>query len=166
MSDLGRALLDSARTALGKTFPDQVRASLDALTDEQIWWRANEQSNAVGNLVLHLVGSTRHFLGRGVGGSDYERDRPGEFAERRALPREELKRRLDEAVAEAGRVLDALAPERLLETTERAGGSFTLLALVLRVSHHWALHAGQIVYATKAIKAGAFDELFFKTVAR
>src|SRR2546425_3678765 len=82
MDDLARALLEDARKRLVGGYPAQVRAALDTLTDDQVWWRANATSNSVGNLVLHVCGSTRHFLGRGVGGSDYQRDRLLEHAPR------------------------------------------------------------------------------------
>jgi uncharacterized damage-inducible protein DinB len=161
---LGRALLEEARERLVKGFPAQVLACLDLLGDEQIWWRANEGSNSVGNLVLHVCGSSRHFIGRGLGGSDYARDRPGEFAERGPLPKDDLKRLVRETAEETGRVLDALDPARLLEQGDRAGGPFTALALVQRTSHHWALHTGQIVFATKMLQAGAVSELWYQTM--
>lgn len=132
--------------------------------DDQVWWRANPTSNSVGNLVLHVCGSTRHFLGRGVGGSDYRRDRPREFAETGPLPSSELRGVLEETVAETERVLGRLDPARLLEVSDRAGEPQTILALVLRTAHHWAVHTGQIVYAAKALREGAFDELWAKTM--
>jgi uncharacterized damage-inducible protein DinB len=163
-AELGRALLDDARERLVKGFPAQVQACLDLLTDEQIWWRANDASNSIGNLVLHVCGSSRHFIGRGLGGSDYRRDRPAEFAERGPLPKEHLKRLVRETAEETGRVLAGLDPSRLMEVTHRAGEAFTTLALVQRTSHHWALHTGQIVYAAKMMKAGAVSELWYKTM--
>ena len=39
-----------------------------------------------------------------------------------------------------------------------------MLALVLRTSHHWAVHTGQIVYATKLLTQGSLDELWMKTM--
>ena len=39
-----------------------------------------------------------------------------------------------------------------------------MLALVLRTAHHWAVHTCQIVYAAKALREGAFDELWAKTM--
>ncbi len=58
----------------------------------------------------------------------------------------------------------ALTPERLPETTDRVpGGPYTLLALILRVSHHWAVHTGQM-YAAKSLREGAIDELWMKTM--
>lgn len=163
MEELAKAVIEDTRRRL-QGYPAQVRASLDALTDEQVWGRPNQAANSVGNLVLHVCGSTRHFLGRGVGGSDYRRDRPAEFALKGPIPRGDLLRTLEETVAEAERVLAALDPSGLLEVRDRAGEPQTVLALLLRTVHHWGVHAGQIVYAVKALKAGAFDELWQKTM--
>ncbi len=163
-NDLARALIEDVRRRVVSGYPAQVRAALDSLRDEQIWGRANDSSNSVGNLVLHVCGSTRHFLGRGVGGSDYRRDRPREFAEKGPLPREELLRVLEDTVAEAERTINSVDPLRLLEVSTRVGEPQTLLALLLRTAHHWGVHTGQIVYAAKALKEGAFDELWMKTM--
>jgi uncharacterized damage-inducible protein DinB len=164
-AELGRALVDEARERLVKGFPAQVLACLDVLDDAQVWWRANETSNSVGNLVLHVCGSSRHFIGRALGGSDSARDRPAEFAERGPVPKDELRRIVRETAEETGRVLDGLDPARLLEVTDRAGDPLTTLVLVQRTSHHWALHTGQIVFATKMLKAGGIQELWYKTMA-
>lgn len=163
MDDVAGAVIEDTRRRL-RGYPAQVRAALEALSDEQIWWRPNESSNSVGNLVLHLCGSTRHFLGRGVGHSDYRRDRPAEFAERGPIARAELLRALEDTVAEAERVLAAVDPAALLEVRDRAGDPQTVLALLLRTAHHWAVHCGQIVYSAKTLQAGAFDELWAKTM--
>ncbi len=162
--ELGRAMLDEARERLVKGFPAQVVACVDLLTVEQIWWRANEGSNSVGNLVLHVCGSSRHFLGRGLGGSDYVRDRPREFAERGPLPKDFLRQLVRETAEETGRVLAGLDPARLLEISDRAGEPFTALALVQRTSHHWAVHTGQIVFAAKMLQPGAVDELWYRSM--
>jgi len=162
-SELGRFLIDDTRRRLGG-LAEQVRTCLAALSDDELWDRAHEKTNSVGNLVLHVCGSTRHFLGRGVGGSDYRRDRPAEFAERGPVARAELLRALDETLAEADRVLGALSPDVLMETNDRAGRTYTLAELLVRVANHWSLHTGQIVFDTKARKPGAFDELWMKTM--
>ena len=166
MDELARVVIEEVRGRLTMGFPRQVRACLEALSDEQIWWRPNLSSNSVGNLVLHLCGSTRHFLGRAVGGTGYERDRPAEFAEKGPIPRERLRQILDETVAETEGILASLAPTRLLEATDRAGEPFTVLTLLLRTSHHWAAHVGQMVYATKALENDVFDELWMKTMLK
>ena len=164
MDDVSRLVIEEVRDRLTRGLPQQVRACLDSLTDEQLWSRPNPASNSVGNLVLHLCGSTRHFLGRGVGGTDYRRDRPAEFAEKGPIPRERLRAVLEETVAETEAILSSLAPARLQEVTDRAGEPYTVLNLLLRTSHHWAVHVGQMVYAAKALREGVFDELWMKTM--
>jgi uncharacterized damage-inducible protein DinB len=162
MGDLGEALIRDTRKRLVEAYPEQVRAALATLDEDEIWARPNSSSNSVGNLVLHLVGSTRHFLGRGVGGSEYVRQRPDEFVER--VPRAELERRLEEMVTEATRILDALEPGGLLETSDLGGETHTRVALLLRVAHHWSVHTGQILFAVKARHEGRLDEIWTRTM--
>lgn len=164
MDEVAVSFIKEARRRLTQHFPDQVRACLDALSDEDLWWRPNEGSNSAGNLVLHMCGSSRHFIGRGIGDGDYRRDRPAEFAERGPRPRAELMKVLADTVAETARLLDTLTPERLRETTGRAGDEQTVQYLVSRTSHHWAVHTGQLVYITKMRRPGAFTDLWEKTL--
>lgn len=164
MSDAGnRLLLDTARKRLVAHQAGQVRTCIEALNDGQLWWRANEDSNAVGNLVLHLCGSTRFHIGHGVGASGYRRDRAAEFAEPGPLPKEDLLARFDFAVAEADRVLAAFDPGRLGETTELNDKTLTFGELILNQVLHFTAHAGQIVFATKLIQAGLIREVWKTT---
>lgn len=165
MSGLGADVIEEARFRIVEGFPEQIRAAMLSMGEEELWRRPSPKGNSVGHLVLHLIGSTRLFLGRAVGGSDFVRDRPGEFSFEGTLPRAELLRRLEEALGEAQAVFASLSPERLQQTTQRApGGPYSVLALILRVSHHWAVHTGQIVYAAKCLREGAIDELWMKTM--
>ena len=158
-----RAFLETARSRLIVHLPGQVRTCLDVLNDQQIWWRANESSNAIGNLVLHCIGSTRYYIGHIVGGRDFERDRDGEFAERRELARAELQARLDLAMREADEVLAAFDPGRLLEGAGRAPQPSTFLQVIGMQLVHYATHAGQVVFATKLLKADALDDVWKRT---
>jgi uncharacterized damage-inducible protein DinB len=162
---LGAAVIEESRRRLVTGFPAQVRDCLDRLDDVQVWWRPHENGNAVGNLVLHMCGSSRHFLGYVVGGSDYRRNRKAEFAEREPITRADLCRLVDDTVNETDRILTALDPARLLDVREvPREPPHTVLALVVRTSHHWAVHTGQVVYATKALTARGLDELWMKTM--
>jgi uncharacterized damage-inducible protein DinB len=147
-----------------EAYPAQIREALASLEEEQIWWRPNASANSVGNLVLHLAGSSLHFIGRGLGGSDFVRDRPAEFAERGPMPSVDVRRRLDEATTETARVLDTLDSTTLLQVSTATGEPHTILALLLRVAHHWAVHTGQIVYVAKSLREGVFDELWHRTM--
>ena len=158
-----RAFLEIARSRLIVHLTGQVRTCLDVLNDQQIWWRANESSNAVGNLVLHCIGSTRHYIGHVVGNRDFVRDRDAEFAERRVIPAAELRARLDLAVAEADDVFAEFDPTRLLEETDRTPQPSTFMRVIGLQLAHYAAHVGQITFATKLLKADALDDVWKRT---
>jgi uncharacterized damage-inducible protein DinB len=166
MTDLAASVIEQLRNKMIVESPAMIRECLDLLSDEQVWWRPNASSNSVGNLVLHLCGATRHFWGLGVGGLAYRRDRDAEFAERGPVPKAELRRLLDETVAEAGRILDELAPARLLEVADRGGATLSVLATLSRMSHHWSFHTGQIVFAAKQLREGAVTDLMRRVMVK
>ena len=51
---MNEVLLDALRTRITRVFPAQIRGAMAPLADEQIWWRPNEKSNSIGNLVAML----------------------------------------------------------------------------------------------------------------
>ena len=70
------------RYLIEENFPRVVKC-LDMLTEEQIWYRPNAQSNSIGNLVLHLAGNLTQWVMDGIGGKTFKRVRQAEFAYRR-----------------------------------------------------------------------------------
>ncbi len=158
-----KTLFETARARLVVHQAGQVRACLDALNDGQIWWRANEGSNSIGNLVLHLSGSTRWFIGHGVGDSGFVRDRDAEFAEQGPMPKDGLLAHLDFAVSEADRVLSEFDPARLHETADRIDHPITYDELILNQALHFTTQAGQVVFATKLIQQGLIHEVWKST---
>jgi uncharacterized damage-inducible protein DinB len=160
--DLGETLLHLTRTRLLHDYPAQIEACLDVLDDEDLWWRPNEQANAVGNLVLHLSGSNRYYLDQVVGGRDVGRDRAAEFAARGSHTRAELRSVWDEAKRTVDERLAALDASRLMDTTDRTGKVTTIAQILLHVTHHNAAHMGQIVWVTKLRRPGALDDIWIK----
>lgn len=164
--NLSATVLASLRSRITRILPLQIRACVEELTDDQLWWRPNEHTNSVGNLVLHLSGSMRHYLSRGVGGIEYNRNRPAEFAERGTVPREQLLDNFDETIRQAEQVLTAFDTSRFLDPTEESDYVPTLFEMIFNISIHLATHAGQIVYITKMLKEGSLDELWIKAHKR
>lgn len=162
-NDMNNITLEAMRTRITKVLPAQIRSCLEELSEEQIWWRPNEQSNSVGNLVLHVRGAVLHFLCRGVGGMKYERDRPAEFAAKGTLSKDELLAKFDEMVDEATKTFGGLDASRLDKpSTEQAYYSIVFEDL-FGIAIHMASHAGQIVYITKMLKEGSINDLWTKT---
>ena len=57
---------------------------------DKLWMRPNEESNSVGNLLLHLDGNIRQWIVAGVGREAYARHRDAEFAARDGASAAEL----------------------------------------------------------------------------
>jgi uncharacterized damage-inducible protein DinB len=160
---MNEVLLDALRTRITRVFPAQVRGAVESLTDEQIWWRPNEQSNSIGNIVLHLTGSLDHYLNRNFGGYDYNRDRAAEFAERRTIPKDELLQSFDAMVARAERTFDGLTPERLEDPSPEPAMHSVVLQDLVNILGHIANHAGQVVWIAKMLRGDAVDEIWIRT---
>src|ERR671922_2702534 len=134
--DLNSTVLHLTRVRLTQDYPAQIDACLDVLTDEEVWWRPNEQTNAVANLVVHLSWSNRYYLEQVIGGRDIGRNREAEFAARDGFSRAELLETWQHAWRITEEILNGLRPERLMETTDRTGKVTTYGQLLLHVTHH------------------------------
>lgn len=147
--DVGRVFLDESRRYLLREYAVKIRLCLEQLSDDDLWWRANERSNSIGNLMLHLAGNIRQWIVSGVGGEPDTRQRQAEFDERGPLPRDELVGRLETALADTDRVLAALDPAVLAEDRKIQGRDTNVLKAVYHVVEHFGMHTGQIMYVTK-----------------
>src|SRR5947208_16070535 len=107
--------LREARFFLGTEYRTQLRLAVEALNEEDVWWRANEQSSSAGNLLLHLNGNVRQWILGGVGRQENERNRAAEFAARTGPSAAALLADLDRTLDEVDRVLAGLTGANLLE---------------------------------------------------
>jgi uncharacterized damage-inducible protein DinB len=158
-SALDAEFLQMVRHRMLDEFPGQIRTCLDAIGDDDLWWRPNEQANAVANLVLHLAGSNQFYLGHAIGGGPDVRDRDAEFGARGQRSRADVFAVYDAARATVERVLDTLTPARMVETTMATGRPSSFARILMHVTHHNTLHIGQIVWITKLRRPGALNEL-------
>src|SRR5215471_14670943 len=107
--------IEASRVFLKQDFLRKLKHCVERMSEEDVWWRPNEQSNSVGNLVLHLCGNMKEWILKSIGGEEFERHRDAEFSERRPRPKTELIADIEATVAEVDRVLEQLSSSRLLE---------------------------------------------------
>lgn len=150
--ELFTSLIRECRRRLLDVSLPQIRTCLAQLSDEELWLRPNEQSNSMGNLVLHLCGNVRQYVIAGLGGAADVRERAKEFAERGPVPRAALLERLEQTLAEAGKVLDRLDPAGILEKQTVQGFEYDGVGILIHVVEHFSYHTGQIAYFVKARK--------------
>ncbi len=153
MDDIAQNFIRDARAFLRDNYLPKIERCLEQLTDEQVWWRANPESNSVGNLLLHLAGNSRQWIVGGVGGAADVRERGSEFGERGPMPRAELVARLRATLSEVDEVLARLEPSALTERRRVQGCDVSVLTAVFHVVEHFSMHTGQIVLLTKMLAA-------------
>jgi uncharacterized damage-inducible protein DinB len=145
--------LSFSRMKLLEQYWPRMRRCVESLTDEQVWWRPNDESNSVGNLMLHLNGNVTQWMIASFNRLEDTRDRPAEFAANEETTRAELIAKLGATVAEAGKVLDRLTEAELTATYEIQGFRVSGLQAVYQVVEHFGLHYGQVLYITKMLTA-------------
>ena len=150
---MSRVFVEQARRLLKSEYLPKLERCLQALTDEQIWWRANSESNSIGNLCLHLSGNARQWIVSGLGGEIDVRARQREFDEREIISRSELLSSLKQTLEEVDAVLASFNVERLLAQFQIQGTKVTALEAIFHVTEHFSMHAGQIILLTKQLTA-------------
>jgi uncharacterized damage-inducible protein DinB len=152
-SDTGvaQAFIQNARELIRDEYLPKIERCVEKLTDEQVWWRANPESNSIGNLLLHIPGNARQWIVCGLGGEIDKRQRQAEFDEQSLIPRDELLSRLRATVAAVDNVLARFDPARLLDSYPIQGTESTALAAIFHVTEHISMHTGQIILLTKML---------------
>jgi hypothetical protein len=153
--DLGQLLIDRSRELLTRDHLPRIELCLAALDDAALWWRPNEESNSVANLVLHLAGALRQYIVSGVGGVPDVRERQAEFDRREGLSRDDLLAALGDTVRDADAVLARLRPDQLGEQRRIQGRDLTVFRAVHQAVDHVTMHTGQIILLTKLLAPGA-----------
>jgi uncharacterized damage-inducible protein DinB len=149
--NVSQAFIQEARRLLTEEYLPKIERCVEKLTDEQVWWRPNAESNSIGNLMLHLSGNARQWIVSGLGGASDARRRQTEFDERDVIPRVELLGKLRTTVAEVDEVLSSFDAARLLDKYPIQGTEATALAAIFHVTEHFSMHTGQIILLTKML---------------
>lgn len=146
--------VERSRHYLGYEYPTKIRLAVESLPDEVVWRRANDESNSIGNLLLHLAGNIREWIVAGVGGGSVERERATEFSARSGPGAGELLRRLESSIRDAEAVLARIDDADLSRALVIQGRETTVLAAIYHVVEHFAMHTGQILMLAKAWAPG------------
>lgn len=126
-------------------------------TDEMLWKTVPGVTNAAGNLILHIEGNLREYVGRQLGHIAFTRDRSSEFAAA-SFSRADLTRRIADLIQTIGPVIEglrsdqmeAIYPQVVLERP------VTTAAFLIHLYGHLNWHLGQIDYLRRTLSgAGA-----------
>ena len=138
-----------------KNLSDILNRDLDKLQKEieqypseaSIWVIKPESKNSAGTLVLHLCGNLQHYIGVGLGKSDYKRDRDKEFIARN-VPRADLIKEIGKTKEAVTKALASVSPD-ILETEYPLpvfDYAMTVQYFMIHLAAHFGYHLGQVNY--------------------
>lgn len=143
-----------------KSFSEIILRDLDNLqkeieqypTEESIWVIRGGIKNSAGTLVLHLCGNLQHYVGVGLGKTDYKRDRDKEFSERN-VSRSDLIKEIGKTKDAVKTTLEKVSPD-ILETEYPLpvfDHAMTVQHFMIHLASHFGYHLGQVNYHRRLI---------------
>ncbi|MHC4845656.1 MAG: DinB family protein [Planctomycetota bacterium] len=143
----------------------RMRRAVAELPPDELWWRPNDETTSVGNLLLHLEGNVRQWILSGIGGEPDARERQTEFDAREGRDAQALLDALGATVAAAALVIEGIDPRRMLTPMTIQGIETTPMAAVYHVVEHFSWHTGQVTWIAKARAGGGHGIAFYDDAA-
>jgi len=137
-----------ALTALFERDLDKAIAALKAYRKESnLWVTSGEINNSAGNLLMHICGNLRHFIGSTLGDSGYIRRRDDEF-NLKDVKKSEILAELKTTKKMLKQVLPQLKEEQMdsIYPINVFGKEMTTRFFLMHLSGHLNYHLGQINY--------------------
>lgn len=135
---------------------NSLKKELMAYEEEsQLWLVQGGITNSGGNLVLHLCGNLKHFIGAVLGNSGYVRERDKEFNDKN-VSRADMATSIDETLEIVLKTLDSLddaALDKIYEVRVFNDKPITTHIFLLHLSGHLMYHLGQINYHRRLLAA-------------
>lgn len=129
----------------------RIENCISRITDDQVWQKPNDNTNSIGNLVLHLMGNVRQYVCSGIGGQTDTRVRDEEFLESSRCSKEELFLKMKSLQTDSLKVVDQLTEENLQTIYGVQGLEESGMSIMIHVIEHFSYHIGQIALYTKLL---------------
>ena len=130
----------------------KLTACFDELQETEIWKRPNENSNSVGNIILHLCGNIRQYAISSLGQIEDIREREKEFSADGGFSKSELIKKLITTVEEAKSIIQNISNNELFRKRQVQGYYYSGIGIIIHVTEHYSYHTGQIIFWTKLLK--------------
>ncbi|MGN1402260.1 MAG: DUF1572 family protein [Bacillus sp. (in: firmicutes)] len=137
-----------------------AEAAMGQVSDSELFWRENEESNSIAILVKHMSGNmvsrwTDFFFSDG---EKEDRHRDEEF-HHHFTGRQEMMRCWEQGWTVFMNELNGIAVSDLLQTVSIRGEDHTVIEAIERQMHHYSYHVGQIVYVAKQLVGESWHSL-------
>ncbi len=130
---------------------ERIRTCLEKLPPEAVWQRPNDNSNSIGNQVIHLCGNLRQWVMTTFTDLPDRRTRSEEFSIRDGYTAKQLVGMLGAVTESVTTVLAGVTAGDLKRTYPIQGRTVTGMHVLLHAVEHYSYHTGQIIFYTKEI---------------
>ncbi|MCS7167923.1 MAG: DinB family protein [Gemmatales bacterium] len=148
-------LLDTVKSELIAYFRhlgQRVERHAYAIPEDKFWEKPFPFGNSLGHLILHLTGNLNHYVGSGIAGTGYVRNRTLEFTDTNRYPREQTLQRFREALDLVVRTIENMDEPAMLRsvTFPDKHPINTQFGLVMVCAAHMNNHIGQMAWLVQA----------------
>jgi hypothetical protein len=133
---------------------NRLKQEIELYKNDKTLWRTEKSiKNSGGNLCMHIIGNLKTFIGNGLAGTNYVRQRELEFSAK-DVDRNEMLKQIDETIAVVNQGLNQLTEAQLKGNfpiviwEEATGMIFTLIHLHAHLNYH----LGQINYHRRMLE--------------
>ena len=139
---------------------ETAEKALDQLTEDELFWVPNEESNSIAVMIKHMSGNMvsrwTDFLT--TDGEKPDRNRDQEFVED-IQSKEKVMELWELGWNTLFTALKSLKEDQLLKTIYIRNKPHSVIEAIERQMYHYSYHIGQIVYAAKILKADNWSTL-------
>jgi hypothetical protein len=130
---------------------DRILKAINQLDDQQTWMRPSSESNSVGIILQHLLGNLNQWVCAGVGGADFQRNRPEEFRDQQHPSKDEIVRKFVSLAHAVEDVISRVKPDSLNSPVRIYNTDLTVMSALYKAVTHFEFHEGQILYIAKLL---------------
>ena len=131
---------------------NRIVKCLHEIEETEIWQRPNENSNSIGNIILHLCGNIRQYAISSLGNTEDIRVRDEEFSAKDGFNKKDLIVKLKNTAAEAINIIEDLDEPGLIKIYSVQGFNLSGIGIIIHVTEHYSYHTGQIAFWVKQLK--------------
>lgn len=129
----------------------RILACVEKLTEAQLTYRPNSNSNSINNQILHLNGNVRQWLISSFSDVKDARMRDEEFDSTNVKSKSELTAILTQLEKDVRTLMPLLMEIDLTEEKDVQCYREPSIGIIIHVIEHFSYHVGQITYITKMI---------------
>ena len=129
----------------------RIISCVERLSEDQLNYRPNSNSNSINNQILHLNGNVRQWLIASFMDVQDDRKRDAEFDPNNKRSKGELLEILNHLENDVRSTFQIILGKDLTQIIEVQCYTESLLSIIVHVIEHFSYHLGQITYITKMI---------------